>query len=184
MAKVAINAGHMYSGSGYEDKGASGMYSLEGDIARAVANVVCDDLQKVGYEILFIQDDGLKNICDMANGFNGDVFVSIHCNSADNPKAHGTETWYHTGSEEGPKLAQCVQNQLVESMGTADRGIKKDTDRYDTGFAVTRDTKMPACLTELAFISNADEEDYMNDHIELMAHAVARGITDYFAARI
>ena len=182
MPKVVINAGHMPSTSEYPDKGAVGSYSYEGDISKAVANVVVDDLARVGYETIMVQEDDLNDICDISNGFGADVFVSIHCNSA-SPEAHGTETWYHNGSTEGPKLAQYIQDQLVQTMETTDRGIKVDTDRYRSGFAVLRDTDAPAALVELAFISNLTEEYYMNTHIEEMAHAVARGITDYFANR-
>ena len=184
MAKVVVNAGHTCSTSGYPDHGASGSYSYEGDITKAVAEIVVDDLSKVGYEALFVQEDNLTDVCDISNGFNADVFVSIHCNSVDNaPDAKGTETFYHVGSTEGPKLAQYIQDQLVQTMKTTDRGIKVDTDRYRSGFAVLRDTDAPAALVELAFISNLTEEYYMNTHIEEMAHAVARGITDYFANR-
>lgn len=179
MYKIAVNAGHMPGNDDF-DHGAVGAYSQEGDITKKVAHVVCDDLRNVGYDVIFIQEDELGDICEIANSFGADAFVSIHCNSA-SATAHGTETWYHEGSTKGMKLAGFIQNQLVDAMNTTDRGVKVDTDRYASGFAVLRDTNMPAALPELAFISNPDEEDYMNNNIEVMAHAVARGITDYFA---
>ena len=60
MAKVVINAGHTASNSGYEDHGAVGSYSYEGDITKAVAEIVVEDLAKVGYEALFVQNDVRK----------------------------------------------------------------------------------------------------------------------------
>lgn len=184
MLKVVVNAGHTASDSGYPDHGASGSYSYEGDITKAVAEIVVEDLAKVGYKALFVQEDNLTDVCDISNGFNADVFVSIHCNSVDNaPDAKGTETFYHVGSDEGPKLAQCIQNQLVNTMQSVDRGIKVDTSLYPRGLAVLRNTDAYAALVELGFISNLTEEYYMNTHIPEMAHAVARGITDYFAVK-
>lgn len=181
MLKVAINAGHMPSSAVGLDHGAAGTYSDEGDITKAVAEVVCADLRAVGYDAMFIQEDNLNTICNISNGFGADVFVSIHCNSADTPAAHGTETFYWHTSGNGKKLANCVQNQLINTFGLADRGLKQCIPGTNTNFCVVRATKAVACLAELAFISNSAEEDLLNNNIEKWGHAVARGVTDYFA---
>lgn len=183
MAKVVVNAGHTCSTSGYADHGAVGSYSYEGDITKAVAEIVVEDLQNVGYEALFVQDDSLRNICDVSNGFNADVFVSVHCNSSTSPEAHGTETFYWHTSDEGKKLANCVQNQLINTFDLTDRGLKQCIPGTPTNFCVVRATDAVACLVELAFISNLTEEYWLNTHTEEIAHAVARGVTDYFANR-
>jgi N-acetylmuramoyl-L-alanine amidase len=183
MAKVVINAGHTASNSGYEDHGAVGSYSYEGDITKAVAEIVVDDLSKVGYEALFVQNDDLNTICNISNGFNADVFVSVHCNSSESPEAHGAETFYWHTSGEGKKLAGCIQNQLVDTFDLTDRGLKQCIPGTPTNFCVVRETDAVACLVELAFISNPTEEDLLNNNIEKLAHAVARGISDYFAVK-
>jgi len=89
---------------------------------------------------------------ELANSINADYFISIHANAATSPTAHGTETYYYYGSEEGRKLAEAVQAELVAATGLADRGIK------ESGFYVLRATAMPAILVELAFLSNPEEE--------------------------
>lgn len=181
MAKVVINAGHTASNSGYEDHGAVGSYSYEGDITLAVAEVVVNDLSRVGYHALLVQEDDLNTICDISNGFNADVFVSIHCNSSTSSTAHGTETFYWHTSGEGKKLAGCIQNQLIDTFGLTDRGLKQCIPGTPTNFCVVRETDAVACLAELAFISNQIEEDLLNNNVEKWAHAVARGVSDYFA---
>lgn len=183
MAKVVINAGHTASNSGYADHGAVGAYSYEGNITKAIAEIVVEDLAKVGYEALFVQNDNLNTICDISNGFNADVFVSIHCNSSDDSRAHGTETFYWHTSGEGKKLAGCIQNQLIDTFGLTDRGLKQCIPGTPTNFCVVRETDAVACLAELAFISNPTEEDLLNNNIEKWAHAIARGVTDYFAVK-
>lgn len=183
MLKVAINAGHMPSTETGLDHGASGAYSDEGDITKAVAEVVCADLRAVGYDATFIQEDDLNTICDISNGFDADVFVSIHCNSSDDSRAHGTETFHWHTSGEGKKLANCVQNQLINTFRLANRGLKQCIPGTPTNFCVVRETNAVACLAELAFISNSYEEDLLNNNIEKWAHAVARGVTDYFSIR-
>ncbi len=49
-------------------------------------------------------------------------FVSLHCN-AFNTVARGTETLYK--SYNGQQLAQLIQDQIINSINTVDRGIKK-----------------------------------------------------------
>lgn len=168
---VAINAGHCPG----LDPGACGDYSEEANIVKSVAEVVCEDLYKVGIQTVFIQENELQDICDIANGANADLFISIHCNSA-SPAAHGTETFYSASNDDGKKLAQCVQDQLISTLGTTDRGLKT------AGYYVIKHTDMTAILTELAFISNPKEEELLNNNINEMAHAIARGVTDYMCS--
>lgn len=123
MPKIAVNAGHCPG----LDPGACGSYSQEADIVKKVAEIVCSDLINVGYESLFIQENELEDICKMSDSFGADLFVSIHCNSAGNPSARGTETFYCEDSSNGYKLASAIQNQLLNTLGTIARGI---TDCY------------------------------------------------------
>lgn len=57
--------------------------------------------------------------------------------------------------EQSIKLATIIQNEYTKS-GRADRGVKEQS------LAVLARAGMPAVLTEIGFISNAEEEDYMN----------------------
>lgn len=75
-------------------------------------------------------------------------------------------------------LQQSIQDQLVDSLGTTDRGVKKATPGIN-GLYVLTNTDMPAVLVELAFISNDEEEDMLSNHQDDFARAIARGVTDY-----
>jgi len=106
-----------------------------------------------------------------------DAFVSIHCNAADKPGAHGTETLHYPGSVWGRRLAQAIQQRVVAALDTADRGLKERSD-----LAVLRLTNPPAALVEIAFLSNPAEEAMLNDpttHAKA-AEAIAQGIADCF----
>ena len=168
--KVVINAGHFVG----VDPGAPGSRSTEAEIVRFISEVVVNDLEAAGVEAILVTDDNLAEVCRQANTFKADLFVSIHCNSAANFSAHGTETFYYKGSEQSYRLAKCVQAQLLDTMGTADRGLKDGSWLY-----VVKYTNMPAVLTEIGFISNYVEETYIIEHKRVIAHAIARGITDY-----
>ena len=75
---------------------------------------------------------------------------------------------------ESPKLEQCIENHLLNSLGTIDRGLKERT-----GLAVLKATTMPAALVEIAFIDNADDAGVLINCKDAIARAIARGVTDY-----
>ena len=97
------------------------------------------------------------------------------CN-AFNCQAHGTETLSYTNSGNGYKLAGHIQTQIIDSLGTLDRGVKSRP-----GLLVLKHTNMPAALVELAFIDNDSDAELLANRQDDFARAVARGITDYFA---
>lgn len=169
--KIAVNAGHCPG----LDSGAVGRNSEEAEIVKSVAHALCYELESMGHTPLFIQENELEDICDIANEAEADIFVSIHCN-AYNGKAHGTETWCYEYGDESYRLADCVQKELLFTLGTTDRGIKT---KNDGGLYVINHTDMPAILIELAFIDNPAEEDILNDNIVEMARAIARGIRSH-----
>jgi len=98
------------------------------------------------------EEVSLAKRAEKANNISADYFISIHCNAANSPTAHGTETYHYPGSVKGRALAQAVQQELVSATGLADRGVK------EANFYVLRMTAMPAILVELAFLSNPEEE--------------------------
>lgn len=181
MLKVFINPGHAPNGK--PDPGASNEITglRECDVALIIGNKVANYLKAVGYATKVLQSNSLEEIVDSANNWTANVFVSIHCNAA-NTAAQGTENWYWYSSGEGPKLAEFIQNQIIKSIKTVDRGTKQagpDKDRL----YVLRYTDMPAVLVEMAFIDNASDVKLLSDPKmqDEFARAIARGVTDYFA---
>ena len=177
--KVFLNPGHAPNGN--PDPGAvndnTGL--RECDVALAVGDLVATYLKAacVGVTNVF-QCDSLAEICEAANASGADLFISIHCNAADAEEANGTETWACAGSSNGSTLAGCIQSQIVNALGTTDRGVKIATPGVN-GLYVLTNTDMPAVLVELAFISNPDDEEILENKQDDLARAVARGITDY-----
>ena len=174
--KIFINPGHGGNDSGavnYQKyKNQSEMY--ECSIVLRISQKVKSYLENVGYEVILFQFDGLKVITDKVNNSNADLFVSIHCNSF-NESARGTETFCYYNSVSGRKLATCIQNQLIASIPTIDRGVKEN------GYYVLRCTDCPAALVECAFIDQDDDADLLVNYEDDFAKAIARGVTDYVA---
>lgn len=181
MARVFINPGHMPG----VDPGAvnNALGITEANIVRDIGSRVTDYLDKAGCEVMLLQSDNLyydgKGECvvEAANNWNADVFVSLHCN-AFNGTAKGTETCVYSLTGEAAKLGQCIQNQIVNSIGTVDRGLKECS-----GLIVLKHTNMPAVLVEIAFIDNADDAGVLMHCKDAIAKAIARGVTDYIVSR-
>lgn len=169
--KICINAGHCPG----LDSGAVGTYLQEANVTKEIAEIVCADLQAVGYEALFVQENELYDITDASNAFGADAFVSIHCNAATNTEAKGTETFAYSSGSAGDKLANHIQSQLIKSLGMVDRGVKY------ANYYVLKYTDCPAVLVETAFISNVEDEKLLSQKKAEFAHAIARGVSDFYA---
>ncbi len=74
-------------------------------------------------------------------------------------------------------LSALIQKQFKERVGRPDRGVKQ------AGFLVISYTTMPAVLIELGFLTNANEEDYLQGEQgqDYMASAIYRAIKEYKA---
>ena len=179
--RVYINPGHDLD----YDSGAVNPNSglRECDVAAKIGAKVKEYLEAAGCECRLLQSDNLYYdsqyddrpiaVCADANEWEADVFVSIHCNAA-NGMARGTEVECYSRMSNGGNLAQCIQDQIVNSIDTTDRGVKEMPK-----LLVLRCTDMPAVLVETAFIDNDDDMLVLVEHWDDIARAIARGVTDY-----
>lgn len=185
--KVFINPGHMPG----VDAGAVN-YSMnlqECDIALRISNRVKGYLEAVGYDVKLLQSDNLagespryENVTDSANKWGADVFVSIHCNSVENPTARGCETLVYSMGGDAEDLAYCIQKQVIDTLKAIDKKFDDRGIKVRNKLAVLRCTKMPAVMVETAFISNELDANLLVNKEDDISRAIARGITDYFSA--
>ena len=178
--RVYINPGHDRDYDSGAVNPTTGM--READVAAQIGDAVQGYLEAAGCAVLLRQSDNLVNdtqyadrpvaVCWEANDWPADVFVSIHCNAA-NTQARGTEVEC-SGGVESERLAHCIQDQIISSLGTIDRGVKTWP-----GLIVIRNTDMPAVLVETAFIDNDADAMLLANGWDDFARAIARGVTDY-----
>lgn len=183
---ITIDPGHGGSDSGAV--GPNGYTEKEG--AFAISQKVASILNQSGAKVVMTRDSDvdvygpnasarneLQARVDVGNNANSDIFVSIHCNAFVNPAANGTQTFYYGSSYRGQRLAQSIQEKMIEANGLRDRGIST------CNFYVVKHSYMPAVLIETAFITNYDEEALLSDDEwqTTMAKAIAEGINEYFS---
>lgn len=181
---ICIDAGH-----GGSDPGGIGPTGTEEKAnTLAVALLLRDKLERNGAKVVLTREsdqdvsypnssagEELGARVEIANNSKADIFISIHNDAFTSSSASGT-TCYHYGDAESIQLANQLQKNLVEKLGTRDRGVRF------ASFYVIRYTEMPAVLVEAAFISNPEEEVLLSS-IEgryNTAESLFHGIVQYF----
>ena len=166
----------------------------EADVALLVSKLVESQLLAAGHEVKLTrtdweqaETDDLNVRTSLSNDWGADLFVSIHCNSAVSPNAAGYEVWTSPGDTEGDALATCIYAQIaIEFPDRTGRADYSDGDPdKESRFYVLVHTNAPACLVEMAFISNDEEAALLSDVAwqTRYARAIARGATDYAALK-
>jgi len=189
---IVVDPGH--GGIDPGSKGSGG--AIEKEITLEVARKLAHVLGQSGAVVLMtretdvdLSDPGGGRLIDrkrqdlsrrvaLANDHKADAFISVHVNSFKaGPREHGAQTFYQPGSEEGAKLAEYVQHELVRLLKNTRRKAKA-VDYY-----TTRHAKMPAVIVEIGFISNAVEEKLMcdEDYQGKLVYAIYSGVVKYFA---
>ena len=191
--KVVIDPGH--AGRNVDPGAVNQATGLqEADVALLVSKLVESQLLAAGHEVKLTRTDWAQAETDdlsvrtsLANDWGAELFVSIHCNSAASPSAAGYEVWTSPGDTQGDVLATCIYKQIAaefpERAGRADYS-DGDPDK-ESRFYVLVHTDAPACLVEMAFISNDEEATLLSDAAwqERYARAITRGVADYAALK-
>jgi N-acetylmuramoyl-L-alanine amidase len=167
---IVIDAGH----GGHDRGGIPGQKHPEKVYALDVALRLRRSLQSAGFNTVMTRDGdyfvGLRERCQIANSRSGNVFISIHFNSAKREGAAGIETYYYSRSSAA--FAAAVHREVLRAAGTEDRSVRR------RGFYVLRNTQVPAVLAELGFLTNRAEGSRVtsSSHRQRLADALARAI--------
>jgi N-acetylmuramoyl-L-alanine amidase len=81
----------------------------------------------------------------------------------------------NTYLKQSTEFASMIQDQLRDRVGRRDRGVKQ------AGFVVLWRTTMPSVLVEMGFLSNPEEEKFLNSELgqDYLASAIFRAFRDY-----
>ena len=176
---VVLDPGH-----GGPDPGAIGIGGLkEAEIVLDVSKRVKKLLSEKGVYVRMTRnksvDLDLPLRVSMANSTKADIFVSIHANASRGKRRdiNGLETFYFTGWR-GRLLAKKIQKQILRvSPGSPDRGVRQGR------FFVIKNTKMPAVLVEIGFLTGRLDARRLEKpiHRERLAYAITKGILEYLS---
>lgn len=189
---IVIDPGH-----GGEDTGCSRGDVTEKTVNLQIALKLAEKLQNMGYETVLTREDDdtfrtLEERVDIAEAARGDLYISIHQNACEEKESSiaGIETWfsgcpekveganwYCTCCNDSRRLAQLVQMGAVSRTEAVDRGLQQSQELY-----VIRETSMPSCLIETAFLSNKAERTAISseEYQDKLAAGIAQNIDYYF----
>ena len=170
---IVLDPGH-----GGDDCGALRNNIEEKEIVLDVSKRVRDLLIKKGYQVEMTRDTdktvSLQDRVEFSEKIQPNIFVSIHVNSCERPEITGIETHYY--HQESMSLAQTIQESLISSINSKNRGL------FKSKFYVINHTSTPAILIEIGFLSNDGEraELISEKRKQDTAKAIAEGIQNYF----
>ena len=156
---VVIDAGH-----GAHDPGTQHGGYDEKDLNLKILKYTREYFKETDVKAFFTRTDDtfltLYERADFAELVGADMFISIHHNSAWNTNANGTSIYY--GSKDtytslngltSEALAWRMLDALLKNLGTNQfsNGV------INQNYVVVRDSKAPAVLLEIGFMSNPDE---------------------------
>src|SRR5690625_2293809 len=179
MVKVFIDAGH-----GGSDVGAVANGLREKDITLKIAKKIRNRLNKYSGVSVKMSRTGdsypsLSRRANMANSWGADLFVSVHINAGGGV---GYEDYIHntlSSNSRAGKVQRAINNEVVRATGWRNGGRKK------ANFAVLRQTKMPAILTENGFIDTKSDANKLksNSFLNKIADGHAKGIAKHFGLK-
>lgn len=175
MPIVGIDMGH-----GGRDPGAVGSTGLhESDVNLIVGKLLDVHFQRHGVKTIFTRSTdeyiGFTKRIEILNNSKCDLVISIHCNASENRKANYVSTFIYETAGEAQKLAQSIQENVTLMIGWPDGGVRAKN------LFITRQTKAPAVLIEMGFISNLSQEQQLRTAAihENFAIGIAMGILKY-----
>lgn len=166
MKKIYSNAGHTNSDPGavgYETERKLNVKVTEYMNEYLLANYECEVKSSTG-------DMGLTAVCNDANSWGADLFVSNHFNAGG---GDGYEALVY--NQKRVELGRIFE-KYVKEAGQNSRGVKLRPD-----LAVLKNTNMPAVLNEGAFVDNQKDIQDWNDNAELkkMGEAYAEAAAEF-----
>lgn len=185
---IVIDPGH-----GGLDPGKIGINDeLEKNINLEIALKLKEKLEDMNVNVVLTRDDDtqlssdndkgwkktdMRNRVKIINDSKADLCISIHQNSYSSQNVKGAQVFYYSGSENGKKLAEIIQESLKNSLDDGNKRMEKSNDSY----YVLLKSECPTVIVECGFLSNWEEatnlkDDYYQDKI---ADAIINGIVRY-----
>lgn len=183
---VVIDAGHGGKDVGNECSDLT-KFKQEKDIVLPVALQLGGYLENLleNVKVIYTRKDdtflSLEDRTKIANDSSADLFISLHANHHPIQSIYGCQVHIHDHNIKFSNIfAQKIIYQLEER---ARRKVLKlqTTDSRGHNLFVLQNTRMPAVLIELGFMSNAKEEVYLNSEYgqTILASAIFRAVREY-----
>lgn len=186
--RVVLDPGHggHDPGTTRSDKSLRHEKDIALEISLLVAKYIEENLENI--ELIHTRQTdtfvSLEDRVQLANSSEADFFISIHCNASPRSWVSGTQVHIHDHAfVRSLALAQSIEEEFRVRARRPSRGIFNTKDRRHSLY-VLQYTTMPGVLVEVGFLSNKEEERYLNGQYgkEIIASAIYRGLRNYLVA--
>ena len=170
FSTVIVDAGHGGLDRGGRPLSGAPEKALTLDTAKRLAKV----LRSKGFRVIETRKRDvfvpLSTRTSISNRTSDSIFVSIHYNWGRRRGARGVEIYYY--SPRAWRLASNILRQATRAYPTESRGVKRNN------FHVLRENRRPAVLCELGFVSNPQDNRYLQNRTyrQRIAERVAEAI--------
>lgn len=168
---IILDAGH-----GGIDVGTIVETIEEKNINIQVTNKLKEILEDKGIDVILTRENDetikLDERISIANQYDADLFISIHCNFYEKDDSiRGLEAYYYN-NEKAKYYADIMLEDLSRTEYIKTRNVKS------VGYYVLKYSKTPAILLELGFLSNEQERINLSDdeYQDYLANALALSI--------
>ncbi len=145
-----------------------------------LASRVKAKLEAQGFKVYMCgPEDSVKSKVAQGNQLKCGAYVALHSNSGgESGSGEGTECFYNTNIAGSKALAECIYNNVAALTPTEDRGLKDQTQRDLYEIEATNNVTA-CCLLEVEFHDIPNLAQWIMDHQEDSAQAIANGIITY-----
>lgn len=188
---VVIDAGH-----GGDDPGKVGVHQeQEKEINLQIAKLLQKKLEEEGIHVVMTRESdadladvdasnkkaqSLKRRCELIEQVQPACVVSIHQNSYPDASVKGAQVFYYSQSQEGQKMAEILQEHLVQGLDPENHRKAKGNDSY----YMLKKTVRPTVIVECGFLSNAEEASLLasEEYQKKVAIVICQGILEYLGS--
>lgn len=187
MLKIFIDEGHNFSGA---DTGATGYGLREQDITHLVGMKLGKLFEAIGLEVKHSRPTLSTNLgtgsvassvaarYTMANDWDAALFISLHTDATASclPKGAHVCVYSKKTGVVSNSVAEKIINELLR-IGLEGRSVLVQ-ERKD--LSVLENTKMPAVLVEMGFITNEHNSTMLRDNPDKIAQAIFNGVCECY----
>ena len=187
---IVVDPGH----GGRDTGGAAGLRPdvYEKNITLAIGLRLRDVLTRNGATVVMTRTDdsfpALESRPQLADSRHADYFISIHADDSaiGRNTLAGTTVYFHGQNSLCRLMAADIGRRVSETSGISYNGVKSDTIRFRTGFAVLRGSYMPAVLVETGYMNNDRDLAELRDDgaQQRIAEGITAGLRDFIADQV
>lgn len=185
---VCLDAGH----GGYDIGCTSYTGIKEKDTTLKITLALGKRLENQGIKVIYTrtsdevswpsnEKQDIKERVKISNDSEADIFVSIHCNMIKDKKFKGFEIWCKNPNSQEENLAKEIKNEFLKLKYTDCEGIKYESQK---SLGVLRTNNAPAVLVEIGYVSNKEDDKYINSNEgqKEIKEALEKAIINYRAS--